>query len=351
MSAPHPASLSPRAKQAWRLVQALVFALGLGIWLALVLAPTLGLDLLWNVLIPVAPLLLLLAPGLWRNVCPLATVALLPRKLAISRRRRLRKVAQERIALVGVLLLFTLVPLRHVVLDLDAAASALFLAGAAAMAFAAGIAFEWKSGWCAGLCPVRPVETLYGNQPLLTVENAHCTACEACTAACPDSTASPQPGMGRPSREARAIGALMFGAFPGFIWGWFHVPHYADGAGWTHLDLAYGLPMIGGLCTWLAYRALHSVLVPAQHRRLQQGFALLSLATYYFYRLPALIGFGIHDSDGTLVDLSARAPEWTPLALQALVVLGAAAWFLLRGSARRSWQRRPPFASAARIDV
>lgn len=351
MSTPQPVPLAPRVLWSWRTAQAVVFAIGVFIWLALIFAPWLGLNLLWNVLIPVAPLLLLLAPGLWRNLCPLATVALLPRKLDLSRRRHLRKATQERIALAGVFALYLLVPLRHVVLDLDAAASALFLAGAATTAFAAGWAFEWKSGWCAGLCPVRPVETLYGNQPLLTVDNAHCSSCEVCTAACPDSTAAPRPGMGRASRAARAIEGLMFGAFPGFIWGWFHVPHYADGAGWGHLDLAYGLPLAGGACTWLAFHALRAALPPARDRRLLQASAVLSLATYYFYRLPALIGFGLHQSDGVLVDLSARAPEWTPLALQALVVLGAAAWFLLRGSARRSWQRRPPFASAARMDV
>ena len=36
--------------------------------------------------------------------------------------------------------------------------TALMLLIAAGIAFALGIAFEWRSGWCASLCPIHPVE-------------------------------------------------------------------------------------------------------------------------------------------------------------------------------------------------
>lgn len=114
-------ALSARRRALWLSLQAVLLLAGCGILAALLLAPRLGLDLLWNGLIPAAPALLVFVPGLWRNVCPLATVALLPRKLGLSRGVRLRRVTQARIALAGVLLLFALVPARRVIFDADAA--------------------------------------------------------------------------------------------------------------------------------------------------------------------------------------------------------------------------------------
>ena len=36
------------------------------------LTPDLGLQLFWGLIIPVVPALLIVAPGLWRQVCPMA---------------------------------------------------------------------------------------------------------------------------------------------------------------------------------------------------------------------------------------------------------------------------------------
>lgn len=157
--------------------------------------------------------------------------------------------------------------------------------------------------------------------------------------------------MGHASRASRMVSELMFGAFPGFIWGWSHVPHYEHGDGWQHLGLVYGMPAAGAACTWLAYALLRQALGPARRSEQQRAFALVSLGTYYFYRLPALIGFGLHAQDGMLLDLSARVPAWTPRALEAFVVTALVAWFLWRRAPQRSWQRRPPFARAERFPV
>ena len=74
----------------WKVAQIVCFGLGLALWLTLWLKPALGLTLFWNVLIPVAPALLVVAAGVWRNICPLATVSHLPQNLGWSRRRRAR---------------------------------------------------------------------------------------------------------------------------------------------------------------------------------------------------------------------------------------------------------------------
>lgn len=348
---PIPSSAPPPASAAWSAAQALLLLAGAGILAALLLRPALGLDLLWNVLIPVAPALLLLAPGLWRNLCPLATVALLPNKLRRSRGLRIPKRVQAKVALAGVLLLFLLIPLRRIVLDQDAFASALLLIGAALLALGCGLLFESKAGWCAGLCPVRPVETLYGERPIATFANAHCRSCEFCAAPCPDSAPAPQPGHGVESWPARAVNGLMIGAFPGLIWGWFHAPDWTGGAGWRNLASTYGLCLGMAAASLLLYLGIRAGLAPARHRSLARVFGLSSIAAYYWYRLPALIGFGLFPGDGTLVDLSGSLPVWTPRLLQVLTIALALLWLAARGEERRSWLRRPAPAWKARMKV
>src|SRR5690242_18741372 len=73
----------------WWWVQWAVWGVGMFIWVALIAWPRLGLHLLWNVLIPVAPALLVLAPGVWRNVCPLGSMAMAPSRMGWSRQKQM----------------------------------------------------------------------------------------------------------------------------------------------------------------------------------------------------------------------------------------------------------------------
>jgi hypothetical protein len=79
------AQLSFRSIMIWRVVQALVWLAGASILFCLLFFPALGIVLFWDILIPVAPLLLVVFTGVWRNVCPMATNALLPRHLGLSK--------------------------------------------------------------------------------------------------------------------------------------------------------------------------------------------------------------------------------------------------------------------------
>lgn len=340
MAPPFLPQLPPIRRRAWLLAQLLVLGIGLTIFIALLVAPPIGLDLLWNVLIPAAPLLLVLAPGLWRNVCPLSSLALLPQKLGRSRGLRIPRAAQAWITFAGVLLLLALVPMRRIIFDQDALASAILLAGAATLAGGAGLLFESKSGWCAGLCPLRAVETLYGERPLLTVDNAHCSTCARCTEPCPDSTPALQPGVNLKRLPGRITHHLMVGAFPGFIWGWFHIADTPT-PGAAHALRAYALPLAAGAATWACYALLRRAIRPERRRRLVRVFALAAVGCYYWYRLPGLFGWALFEGDGTLVDLRGALPEWTPFVLQSLVLVLAAAAALSGRGAERSWQRRP----------
>ncbi|HJO27531.1 MAG TPA: ferredoxin [Planctomycetota bacterium] len=355
--------LTPTARRTWRLIQLAVLALGLAIWLALMFRPPVGLHAFWNVLIPVAPALVAVAPGLWRNICPLASTALLPRHLGLSRRIKLSSRGQDLLALFGLAALLLIVPLRHVVLDLNGPATALTIALLAALAVSLGLTFEWKSGWCSGACPVHPVEKLYGTRPALVLDNAHCTSCEHCSDPCPDSTEAMTPLKNNGARLRPYLGTLLVGGFPGYIWGWFQVPDYAGASGWEHTPQAYAWPF-GCLAISLAVYLLAGRLLAVNPEQgpdeagasagsqrgefLARLFACAAIACYYYYRLPALFGFGPFPGDGMLVDLREVLPAGFPVLSRVLTSGLCLWWFLLRqraGGTPRTWSRRPAFSN------
>lgn len=284
----------------WRGLQLVFFAIGLVIVSMLIFRPPLGLYLLWDVLIPVAPLLLVLAPGLWRNVCPLGSASLLPAHLGLSRRCPVSREWQERLLLGAILLLLIIVPARHVVLDVYGIVTGIVLLTVAAAAVGLGFIFDWKSAWCSGLCPVYPVEMLYGSRPLVSVPNAHCQSCSGCVSPCRDSSR----GLVAPDAvrgNSRRLTYLFAGGFPGFVWGWYLVAPDPGAPLLKQLTRAYGLPFAGFLASMLLFLGLY-LLLPRRRRRLTLVFAALAVAIYYWFRLPVSLGLEGEGSH-TLLDL------------------------------------------------
>jgi hypothetical protein len=145
-----------------------------------------GLMLLWQALVPLAPLVLVIAPGLWRNVCPLATLNGLPGRLGWTRGRRLPARAQRVAPALSAGLFCAVLPLRGVALDQSGLALAAFMLLLLAVAFLSGVLHGGKGGWCSHFCPMGPVERLYGHSPLLVVHDTHCRPCVGCVRHCYD---------------------------------------------------------------------------------------------------------------------------------------------------------------------
>jgi hypothetical protein len=328
------------ASRAWRAAQAGALLAGLALWALLWLAPETGLRLFWNLLIPVAPALIVVAAGVWRNVCPLATVALLARRAGWSRGVRLSPRWQGRLQLAGLGLLLSVVPLRHVLFDRDGPATALLLAAVGLLAFSSGWLFEWKSGWCNGLCPVLHVEKLYGAQTIAPVRNARCTSCAGCTAVCPDSTAALSPYTGVKHRPHRAAAALLVGGFPGFVAGWSLVPDSPGWPGTGGVVQAFAVPL-GGMALSFAVYAVLARSAPDGGALLRRWFAAAAVAVYYWFRVPALIGFGAHPDDGVLVDLSGSVPLLVPWLLRTAAAVFFIWWLVQRRVPARPWSERP----------
>lgn len=326
----------------WRGLQLAVFGVGVLIVAMLLFRPALGLYLLWDVLIPVAPLLLVLAPGVWRNVCPLGSVSLLPAHMGWSRGRPISRAWQERLLLGAIVLLLVIVPLRHVVLDVYGVVTGIVLVTVAAAALALGFLFDWKSAWCSGLCPVYPVELLYGSRPLVSVPNAHCTVCTDCVSPCRDS------GRGIVAADTARSGNkllvyLFCGGFPGFVWGWYLVTPNASAPLATQLGKAFLLPLAGFTATALVFLGFY-LAAPRRRRAVALFFAALAVVIYYWFKLPVMLGLqgnGAH----ALLNLKPLLAAWWiwPLRIGTSALLFA---LLLARKPRAGWSGRVARAAA-----
>jgi hypothetical protein len=326
----------------WFSAQYMVLIAGMFLVAALLFLPEVGLLIMWNVLIPVAPALIVVAPGLWRNICPMATFSLLPRRLGISRQKILARRTAALLSATGLIALLLIVPLRHVALNTDGPMTALMLLLSAGVAFSMGSVFEWRSGWCNTLCPIHPVEKLYGFSPAIEVQNMRCDTCKKCMTPCPDSTRSMNPSITGPTLVEKLAGHFMIGAFAGFIWGWYRMPDYHGDAGLPEIVSAYFWPWAGALVSLAIYVALRAWACRSRADRIMlvKVFAAAAVSTYYWYRIPALAGFGPHPGTGQLFDLTAVLPD-LPL-ISHFLTSAFFVWFLLiRGSSGASWMTRP----------
>jgi nitrite reductase (NADH) large subunit len=128
--------------------------------------PEAGLFAFFHVIVPLWPLLVFVAPGLWRNICPLAATNQLPRVLGFGRGRTPPDWLRNRGYLIAVALFFGITSARLVGLDHRGAAMGVVLAAVIVVAFAGGIAYKGKSGWCSSICPrCSPCNASTGRHP------------------------------------------------------------------------------------------------------------------------------------------------------------------------------------------
>ena len=328
----------------WTIAQYIVLLAGMALLAALLYKPKIGLHIMWNILIPIAPVLIVVAPGLWRNICPMATFSLIPRQLGLSAKRIPSRRTASLMMATGLAGLLAIVPLRHISLNTDGPMTVLMLLIAALIAIAMGAMFEWRSGWCNSLCPIHPVEKLYGFSPANSLPNARCDSCRKCTSPCPDSTRSMNASITGPTQLEKFVGHVMIGGFAGFIWGWYRLPDYFGHAGISKIGLAYFWPFAGALTTLAFYAAARTWGFRSKSNRalLVKIFAAAAVSTYYWYRIPALVGFGPNHGTGLLYNLSGSVPDIS--LVSHILTTSFFIWFLLiRDNPGTSWLKRPSY--------
>ena len=342
--------LSAKSIFIWRIIQAAVWLVGIYLVGALLFFPKTGLLLFWNVLIPVAPFLFVMATGVWRNVCPLATTVLLPRHLGLSERRKLTTAQSGKLGFLAIIILFAIVPLRHAVFNTNGPASAWLIISLAFTGFVSGLFYEWKSAWCSGLCPVSAVEKLYGGNVVHTVPNAHCAQCMNCVVPCPDSTPNIHPLAAQKTIWHRMGGWLITGGLPGFIWGWFHVPDDTVIRDMNSLWAVYAAPLMGMMVSLFFYVLLTALMPEKWERKTVACFAAAGVSCYYWFRVPALFGFGEFATDGLLIDLSATVPPFTITVFTILITVFFFYWLVFRPFNKKSWVVRPMYHKSIRAN-
>jgi hypothetical protein len=327
----------------WKTVQMIFWFVGIALLLFMLFMPPVGVTLFWNILIPVAPLLLVVGTGFWRNVCPLGTTALLPDRLGLSKKKKLSSSQRSILNLVGIVLLFLIIPLRHLLFNTNGQATAIIILALSVNALIAGFIFERKSGWCSGLCPIHPVEKLYGSGVAFSLPNAHCRDCVKCSVPCPDSTPNISPFTSAKS-AGKAIEILLVGGFPGYVWGWFQVPDYTASFGWEQFLIAYGYPLLGAGISIFLYMSIKEVVSKRNKKLVIHLFAASAVSCYYWFRLPMLFGFSSTDTNGVLIDLTNSLPAWSMSILQLITTSFFLWWMVIRKKKKISWSIRPKYA-------
>jgi len=326
-------TVSPKERPIWLVLQTALFLVGVVLVGLLLFWPEAGIALMWFLLIPIAPALVTILPGLWRNICPMATMHMLPQKLGISRNIRMPEWGAATLAVIGMILLFVVVPMRRIGLNVDGPLTAIMLLSAAVVAFGMGALFEMRSGWCTSLCPIHPVERLYGTNPALTFRNARCDLCEGCSNPCPDSTPEMTPTVsGAATKVQEFLGNFLVGSFPGFVWGWYQVPDYApDQVNTLAVMTTYVWPLGACIVTYIVFKIGEHILRYKDNARaiLHRVFAAAAISTYYWYRLPGP---------------ASLLPDWFPL-VSHMVTTPFFFWFLVLRAPKASWLKRPVMAS------
>ncbi|MFN8490657.1 MAG: FAD-dependent oxidoreductase [Caldilineaceae bacterium] len=264
-----------------------VFAIGLALGIALVLfvRPATGLFLFWKVFIPCVPLLFFVAPGVWRNICPMATLNQTPRLFNFTRAWTLPKWLQEYGYVTAIGLFLILVSSRKVLFNQNGPALALLILASLIGAFVMGNFFKGKSGWCSSICPLLPIQRIYGQTPFVNVANAHCEPCIGCTKNCYDF--NPQVAyladLYDPDRHFSAYRKFFVGLFPGFILAFYLLPNPPAIPIWQ-MYLGFGLASIFSLGTFFCVETL----VKVTTNKITVIYGALALNLYYWFNAPTL---------------------------------------------------------------
>ena len=268
----------------WRAAQSIGVILTVLLLAAFVLAPEASLHLLWDMVIPLLPAVFLVNPMIWRNVCPLATLNELGARRSSGRLLKAPVLAWA----VGIGLLVLMVPARRFLFNANGLAMTVTVTTVAALALLSGLVASRRAGFCNALCPVLPVEKLYGQAPVLRIGSSRCADCNRCASACLDlagaKAAVQSARSGERARWYRTPFGLFACAFPGFILGYVRA---ADG------PLSSAPAVYGSIAAWtLGSLAVAVLLVRLFRVRDVRALLLLgaaSLATYYWFAAPRLV--------------------------------------------------------------
>lgn len=313
---PFPSYLEVEPKlptQFWWAVRVATFAvMGAVIWLVAT-EPEKGFAVFWKVMIPSLPLLFAVAPGIWRQICPMAFLNQIPRTFGFSRELTLPVNVKNLAYFVSVLAFFFLVSLRHVYFNSEPAWWMALIFTALGLAFLGGFFFKGRSGWCGTFCPLAPIQKAYGHAPIFSVRNGYCPSCVGCQKNCYDFNPRAAFLSDITDQDPWYAGHKKFfvAGLPGFAFGFFT----AADPNVTGLP-AYFLHMAGWIVTTLGIYMAVRIFVRISDYLVAALAAMSALVIFYWFTSQGIIS--------TAAELmGATAPDWAGYVLVGIVVLVA----------------------------
>ena len=278
--------IPPRVPGAvWMISRLLMLAATLGLAFCLFVTP-LGLRLFWGLAIPLLPALFVVAPGLWRQVCPMALMNQLPVLAGRPSTRDLPDVARQWAFTIAVGSFVVLIGLRAPLLNHNGALVGSGILGALILALLGGLAFKGRSGWCGTFCPLGPVQRDYGHAPLLLVRNGYCETCVGCQKNCYDF--NPRAAVFEDLGDADPIYAgqrrFFMAMMPGLVLGYFMQPGKTP-----YGDAVFAVTFLASIGASVGlYQAAVSFL-RLDPFRTTNLFACLALAEFYWFSGPIIL--------------------------------------------------------------
>ena len=142
--------------------------------------------------------------------------------------------------------------------------------------------FRGKSGWCGSVCPLLPVQRLYGQSPFARVRNDHCSTCLGCTINCYDFNPRVAQVADLHDEDRGPYRKLFAGLFPGLVIGFFAQP---AGASWAE---AYGTIALAAAISLGVVAAIDWLLHPPP-ALLTAVCGPSGLNLFYWYIVPARV--------------------------------------------------------------
>ena len=313
-----PASLRPSAlfaaitMPAWYAMRVVSVGIAVGLAITLVLRPQTGLFLFWRVVIPALPLLFFLAPALWRNICPMAALNQAPRVFHFTRGLPTPRWLQNYSYVIAASLFLILASTRKVLFNTDGPALAILIMCALGGALMMGVVFRGKSGWCSSICPLLPIQRVYGQTAFVTVPHRHCQPCLGCTRNCFD--LSPRNALLADLHDDMPHFAgqrkVFAGIFLGFILGFFLMPDAATLAVWQ----VYAILALASLVSLGSFFLLESIFRISAHKLIVL-YGAAALTAFYWFNAPGLAGL-----------VATPPPAWLVALLRTAVLMLAALW-------------------------
>ena len=243
--------------KAWHWIRIASVLAYLALCVALFVRPAGGQFWFFKVIVPLLPILFFTAPGLWRNICPLAASNQAPRWFSFTRALTPPDWLRRYGALISIVLFFGITSTRIAFFNSNGAGLSVLLLVTIIGAFIAGIAFKGKSGWCSSTCPLLPLQRVYGQTPFAKVPNSHCQPCVGCTKNCYDFRPSVayQADLHEPDPNWTAPRKLFVSALPGYVLGFFLLVNH-PGIALPEVYLRLAVFFVGSVGLFYALQAL-----------------------------------------------------------------------------------------------